>query len=1568
MNAFFLIYNKFFLFFFCCVVKLIFSQINDNFDLKILEEGNYELLDVTDYHNLNLIVSTSKNIYTGIPPSLKIQTSANLIKATSLITISENYLLAACLEDAFLGRIKLSDGEFTCLLTYSEIVIDPELEAPTKICSLTNIDHTFYIGYTRIIDETKVKNILFKIEISNPESDNAIDSSNINIFEFPESTDIMSSSRQISCVPLQISSSSEYRLTCLFEDTTTYSFDETINTYYNIFAVAMNSDFNNFEGILRGQYIKTSFEELSFKIYLESDNTAKCISSTDIIDIKLLNDPSFFILSSTPPTGITSFNGEKDLFSYNEKFIFSVGKTSFMGKEDIYSFKIVYDIQLNYFELYDYQDTLISKILGYYNNDEKKVILIFQTSNNIKYFIIDFIEDIFNFNNYKKTYQLSSFEEITCDLLNEATFDSDIPNIINYGYLNVESITYYLDEEGYSTDYFGLDFYDILMSENVLIPLASLNNWKNYSLSFVDHVENEYTRFYHLRYFNINIETCENGCLTCWEGYNYCTNCSLEYYAELSDHPGECYDPTDLIQKYIINEASNIFEPCFNSCEYCSISSLSSSTSATQHNCIKCLYDYLPSFNYPGNCYLYPNLQETEEKEVINGINFISSTCANYKIATTGECIAQCPSTSPYYTYEYNETTESYDKVYFIPKYSFNKICYEQCPENTSPNSNNECICDFYYYKDTEGNKFCYLENKCSEDYPYLNLDTLECIDSLENCNYFFENTCYENCPSGKIDLASQSNEVKNYIKEKLSLGENLVDKFCICDTTNSVWSNINNEDKQYYQECLASCPEGYIPEEITKQCILNELSSESTIKLNELSSESTITLNELSSESTIISNELSSELTIVHTTQLMQSSTDSDVNCPTKYENRCYQNCPKGTCLTQDDIDLKTCVKANSNTKVFNDICFEDFDEITKNIKYMSQNDESITTNSGIIIHGYSTNSNFENKRKNNTKYSFVNLGDCEYKIKLYYNLSNETELYILGIDSPNKDESSSVNVYNYGVYLENGTLLDHVKACKELKISISSLITNSELVKLDDAVYFSNYGYDIYDENSTFYKDNCASASINGNDITLSDRKKDFYPNNISLCNDSCYYSQVDLDNQIFTCECELNYNFTSQKSNQNNEEKEEEDVSYIDYFLSLINYKIFKCHKLFLEYKSYYYNAGFYIAVGTFFICFILMFVFIKCGINSIKIEVLNNIPNKAKIFKRIKNNRNCPPKNKNINLAEQNHKKKEKKGKNQKNIMNLKLQFNIINEKKTKAKGKKHILKKKARKKIIFNTSNTNHQNSKDKLNIINTNNINKDYIKVSGFNKANNQIQNKIIKNMEIQEEEFNVKELNSIPYSQALRIDKRNYGQIFLSVFFNEIKIISIFYYKHPYEHLSIILSQYILELCLDLTLNCILYTEDVISEKYNNNGSIKFFTSLSLSFISNIISSIIAYILSKIEEHVELFESIINNVVDKSSYLLNILKFRKILTIKLFFFFLIQTLINIGMCYYLMIFCAVYHKTQVSIMINYIIGVAESLAISLGLTIITSILRTISLKCRIKSIYYTSKYFFEKF
>ena len=60
--------------------------------------------------------------------------------------------------------------------------------------------------------------------------------------------------------------------------------------------------------------------------------------------------------------------------------------------------------------------------------------------------------------------------------------------------------------------------------------------------------------------------------------------------------------------------------------------------------------------------------------------------------------------------------------------------------------------------------------------------------------------------------------------------------------------------------------------------------------------------------------------------------------NCPTIYENRCYPECPQGTCLIQEDPSLKTCVEIKPGTQVFNNICFENFESLTKNIKTMSE------------------------------------------------------------------------------------------------------------------------------------------------------------------------------------------------------------------------------------------------------------------------------------------------------------------------------------------------------------------------------------------------------------------------------------------------------------------------------------------------------------------------------------------------------------------------------------------------------------------------------------------------------
>ena len=288
----------------------------------------------------------------------------------------------------------------------------------------------------------------------------------------------------------------------------------------------------------------------------------------------------------------------------------------------------------------------------------------------------------------------------------------------------------------------------------------------------------------------------------------------------------------------------------------------------------------------------------------------------------------------------------------------------------------------------------------------------------------------------------------------------------------------------------------------------------------------------------------------------------------------------------------------------------------------------------------------------------------------------------------------------------------------------------------------------------------------------------------------------------------------------------------------------------------------------------------------------------------------------------------------------------------------------------------NSKNYNNKRKKRSLSL---------YIKKNSKNKlneSNNYRSSLMYKNSDIIEmlnERFNImrfthdnevdqKDLNTVPYTQAIRIDHRNYFQMLFSVLAHEIQIIDIFYYRSRFNHLSIALSIYIFESCLDLTLNCILYTDDVVSEKYKNNGSIEFFSSLSLSFISNIIASLIAFIIGKLANYADVLEFIVKDSALQRDYLLNIVKFKKYLNIKMSGFFLVELIINFGMCYYLMIFCTIYHKTQGSIMKNYALGIAQSMIKSFGLSIIVSLMRYLSLTYRWKSFYNSSKYLFENF
>ena len=79
---------------------------------------------------------------------------------------------------------------------------------------------------------------------------------------------------------------------------------------------------------------------------------------------------------------------------------------------------------------------------------------------------------------------------------------------------------------------------------------------------------------------------------------------------------------------------------------------------------------------------------------------------------------------------------------------------------------------------------------------------------------------------------------------------------------------------------------------------------------------------------------------------------------------------------------------------------------------------------------------------------------------------------------------------------------------------------ITDLESIKFNLTKQFAEQGYDILDKNSEFYNDFCIPASMGDNDITLKDRKKDIYPNNITLCKSNCKYNGINIEEQRVIC----------------------------------------------------------------------------------------------------------------------------------------------------------------------------------------------------------------------------------------------------------------------------------------------------------------------------------------------------------------------------------------------------------------------------------------------------------------
>ena len=259
--------------------------------------------------------------------------------------------------------------------------------------------------------------------------------------------------------------------------------------------------------------------------------------------------------------------------------------------------------------------------------------------------------------------------------------------------------------------------------------------------------------------------------------------------------------------------------------------------------------------------------------------------------------------------------------------------------------------------------------------------------------------------------------------------------------------------------------------------------------------------------------------------------------------------------------------------------------------------------------------------------------------------------------------------------------------------------------------------------------------------------------------------------------------------------------------------------------------------------------------------------------------------------------------------------------------------------------------------------------------VENFDSNNNFLNSILIKNspsnivkIKGEEKNYDKEEYNELTYFQALQNDKRNLVEIFFSIFKLKIDIFQIIFYPEEFTHFSILFSCYFFELLIDLTLNVLLFSDDVISQKYFNNGNLLFITTITISLLSNIFSTCLSYYIGKLINYNEILKIISDEVKDKKMYYLLFLRYSIIYQKEIILFFIIIFIIGLGFTYYIFIFTSIYKNMEKEIWKNYFYGIIESLLYKLGISIIITILRKISLSCRYKQLYVVSQFIDTKF
>ena len=250
-------------------------------------------------------------------------------------------------------------------------------------------------------------------------------------------------------------------------------------------------------------------------------------------------------------------------------------------------------------------------------------------------------------------------------------------------------------------------------------------------------------------------------------------------------------------------------------------------------------------------------------------------------------------------------------------------------------------------------------------------------------------------------------------------------------------------------------------------------------------------------------------------------------------------------------------------------------------------------------------------------------------------------------------------------------------------------------------------------------------------------------------------------------------------------------------------------------------------------------------------------------------------------------------------------------------------------------------------------------FNKVYIKYKGI-LAKYYCDNSNFKEISTTEQSIDI---DNASFKQAVSKEDRNLFKFFFLLLFNQIEIIKLLFFIGDFDLLPISLSLFFFSIASDYTMNALLFSDDIISEKYHNKGKLNPLTTYSLSFLSNVLGYLISYIAVKLTSFTRLLELLAIEHIKEKDYIENLKIIIKAIKVKITLFFIYEIGMMIMYLYFLSIFCSIYQASQWNWFTNSIMSNLLSLLYTLGLSVIISVCRFIGLYCNSETIYNISLY-----